>query len=49
MSDETTQLEIDREKGNFRYDVDYAFDAGTGLTEKTIDYICEVKKEPDWI
>ena len=49
MSDTQTQLEIDREKGNFRYDVDYEFDAGTGLTEKTIDYICDVKGEPDWI
>ncbi|MFM8656310.1 MAG: SufD family Fe-S cluster assembly protein, partial [Chthoniobacterales bacterium] len=49
MSDAQPQLEIDREKGNFRYDVDYEFDAGTGLTEKTIDYICDVKGEPDWI
>ena len=49
MSDAQTQLEIDREKGNFRYDVDYEFDAGTGLTKKTIDYICDVKGEPDWI
>ena len=49
MSEAQTQLEIDREKGNFRYDVDYEFDAGTGLTEKTIDYICDVKGEPDWI
>jgi Fe-S cluster assembly protein SufB len=49
MSETQTQLNIDREKGNFRYDVDYEFDAGTGLTEKTIDYICDVKAEPDWI
>ncbi|MEI7865950.1 MAG: Fe-S cluster assembly protein SufB, partial [Chthoniobacterales bacterium] len=35
--------------GNFRYNVDYEFDAGTGLTPKTIDYICDVKGEPDWI
>ena len=49
MSDAQTQLDIDREKGNFRYDVDYEFDAGTGLTEKTIDYISDVKGEPDWI
>ena len=49
MNDAQTQLDIDREKGNFRYDVDYEFDAGTGLTEKTIDYICDVKDEPDWI
>jgi Fe-S cluster assembly protein SufB len=49
MNDTQTQLDIDREKGNFRYDVDYEFDAGTGLNEKTIDYICDVKGEPDWI
>ena len=28
---------------------DYAFDAGTGLTEKTIDYICDAKEDPDWV
>jgi len=49
MSDAQNQLDIDREKGNFRYNVDYEFDAGTGLTPKTIDYICDVKGEPDWI
>lgn len=49
MSDAQAQLEIDREKGNFRYDVDYEFDAGKGLTEATIDYICDVKEEPEWI
>lgn len=49
MSDVQTQLDIDREKGNFRYDVDYKYDAGKGLTEATIDYICDVKEEPDWI
>jgi len=49
MNTAQTRLDIDREKGNFRYDVDYEFDAGTGLTEKTIDYICDVKGEPDWI
>lgn len=49
MNETQTQLDIDREKGNFRYNVDYEFDAGTGLNEKTIDYICDVKDEPDWI
>lgn len=49
MNETQTQLDIDREKGNFRYNVDYEFDAGTGLNEKTIDYICDVKGEPDWI
>ena len=42
-------LNLDREKGNFHYDVDYAFDAGVGLSAKTIDYISEVKKEASWI
>ena len=40
---------IDRSVGDFHYDVDYEFDAGTGLTEKTIDYISDVKEDPDWI
>ena len=47
--EETTALEIDREKGNFSYDVKYAYDAGTGLNEGVIDYICDVKGEDDWI
>jgi Fe-S cluster assembly protein SufB len=40
---------IDQEQGNFTYDVDYKFDAGVGLNERTIDYICDVKNDPDWI
>ncbi len=43
------QIEIDRNIGDFRYDVKYDYDAGVGLTEATIDYICDVKKDPDWI
>ena len=42
-------LDIDREKGNFHYAEDYAFDAGTGLSAKVIDYISDVKHEPDWV
>ena len=42
MSTETdtataAQIDIDREKGNFRYETDYAFDAGVGLRPETID------------
>lgn len=44
-----TELGIDRSIGDFSYDMDYAFDAGVGLTEKTIDYISSVKKEDEWI
>jgi Fe-S cluster assembly protein SufB len=50
MSTDTEQdISIDRSIGDFRYDVDYAFDAGTGLSERTIDYISDVKGDPDWI
>ena len=53
MSEVTTiekpDLKIDQDEGNFSYPEDYAFDAGTGLTEKTIDYICDVKEDPDWV
>ncbi|MDR3229703.1 MAG: Fe-S cluster assembly protein SufB [Puniceicoccales bacterium] len=42
-------INIDREKGNFHYAEDYAFDAGTGLSETVIDYISNVKKEPEWV
>lgn len=45
----TAQLDIDREKGNFHYDTDYSYDAGVGLTEKTVDYIVDVKGESEWI
>ncbi|NBR59947.1 MAG: Fe-S cluster assembly protein SufB, partial [Opitutaceae bacterium] len=40
---------IDQTAGNFSYKVDYAFDAGTGLSEDTIRYISSVKKEAPWI
>ncbi|MGH6820909.1 MAG: hypothetical protein ACREDU_08640, partial [Methylocella sp.] len=40
---------IDQSKGDFQYDVKYEFDAGTGLSERTIDYISAAKKEAAWI
>ena len=40
---------IDQSKGDFQYKVDYAFDAGVGLTEETVRYISSVKKEAPWI
>jgi Fe-S cluster assembly protein SufB len=50
MSTETIDpIDIDRSVGDFSYDVKYAFDAGTGLTHDTIDYIVDAKGEPDWI
>src|SRR5476649_484528 len=40
---------IDQSSGNFKYDVAYEFDAGTGLNENTVRYISSVKKEAPWI
>jgi len=40
---------IDQSRGDFKYDVAYEFDAGTGLNERTVDYISAVKKEAPWI
>lgn len=45
----TPDLEIDRSKGHFSYKEDYQYDAGIGLSEKTIDYISDVKGESDWV
>ena len=54
VPDEATTVDnpavgIDQTAGNFSYKVDYAFDAGTGLSEDTIRYISSVKKEAPWI
>ena len=50
MSTEAETLsQIDRDKGNFHYETDYAYDAGSGLTEDTVDYISGVKEEDEWI
>src|ERR1043166_5144046 len=40
---------IDQTAGDFSDDGDYAFDAGTGLTENTVRYISSVKKEQPWL
>ena len=42
-------VDIDREKGNFHFDSQYAFDAGVGLTEQVVRYISEVKSEDPWL
>ena len=43
------QIDIDRTAGNFSYPEQHTFDAGTGLSHATVDYISDVKNEPDWI
>ena len=49
MSEAETLNTIDRDQGNFHYKEDYAYDAGVGLTEETIEYISKVKKEDEWV
>jgi Fe-S cluster assembly protein SufB len=35
--------------GNFSYPTQYAYDAGVGLSEATVRYISDVKKEDEWL
>ena len=49
MSTPKADIDIDRSAGDFTYPEAHTFDAGTGLTEATIDYISGVKEEPEWI
>ena len=42
-------MEMNRDIGDFFYDIKPTRDAGIGLTEQTIDYIVDVKGEPDWL
>ncbi len=49
MSTPKADIDIDRSAGDFSYPEEHTFDAGTGLTEQTIDYISGVKEEPEWI
>jgi len=52
MSETATVTQVAEEKdnvGNFTFPERNKFDAGYGLTEKTIDYICDVKGDPDWV
>ncbi len=53
MSSETATVQkVALEKddvGNFFYPEKHKYDAGYGLTEKTIDYISKVKEEPAWV
>ena len=45
----TETIDIDRSVGDFVYPESHEFDAGTGLTRDTINYIVDVKGEPEWI
>lgn len=45
----TTSIDIDRSIGDFSYPEQHEFDAGHGLTRATVNYISDVKGEPDWV
>ena len=49
MKTETTAINIDSGKGDFSYPEAHVRDAGTGLSERTIHYIADVKEDPDWV
>ena len=49
MSETKTDITLDRSVGDFSYPEHHAFDAGYGLTRDTVNYISDVKSEPDWI
>jgi Fe-S cluster assembly protein SufB len=47
--EEKPNLDFEIDQGNFSYPEDYQYDAGYGLTPDTINYICDVKGDPDWV
>ncbi len=49
MKTETSAVDINRGIGDFAYPEVHVRDAGTGLSEKTIHYISDVKEDPDWV
>ena len=49
MKTETSAVNIDRSNGDFSYPEAHVRDAGTGLSERTVHYISDVKEDPDWV
>jgi Fe-S cluster assembly protein SufB len=49
--DQETQnaIDIDRAKGDFHFPENHKYDAGVGLSTDTINYISDVKNDPDWV
>ncbi len=46
---QATGIDVDRDKGDFHYETEYKYDAGTGLNEEVVRYVSGVKGEDDWI
>src|SRR6201993_2747068 len=49
MKKDNLAVNIDRDIGDFHYKVDYGYDAGVGLDERVVNYISDVKQDPDWV
>src|SRR6476660_6117849 len=49
MKTDTSAVNIDRDVGDFHYKVDYGYDAGVGLDQRVVNYISDVKQDPDWV
>ena len=50
LDEETHEaINIDRTKGDFTFPERHKFDAGRGLSAKTVDYISDVKNDPQWV
>src|SRR5437016_3253313 len=49
MKTDTSAVNIDRDIGDFHYKVNYGYDAGVGLDERVVNYISDVKQDPDWV
>lgn len=48
-NDTNEAINIDRSKGDFNFPENHKFDAGRGLSKATVDYICNVKNDAEWI
>ena len=48
-AEQDVAIQVDTEKGNFKYPENYQYDAGVGLTEETVRYISKVKDEAPWL
>ena len=49
--DQETQdaISVDQAKGDFSFPENHKLDAGVGLSSDTVDYISNVKDDPDWV
>ncbi|MDZ4789376.1 MAG: Fe-S cluster assembly protein SufB [Blastochloris sp.] len=43
------ELELEMDSGNFSFPENYSYDAGYGLSERVVNYIADVKGDPDWV